>query len=277
MKRLAIVVSALVTWSTAPAGAETTACTEILALPVTLNVSGIYCLKSHLSTGKIVGNIIRITRDNIVLDLNGFRLFGNKRVASLATGVYALDRKNIVIRNGTIEGFYRGIYLDDDTGRSANHLVENIRAIDNGFAGIQVEGENLVVRNNQVMETGPNDDTFTANGIFLQSFKNARVSGNTVSDTSETTTARGIFAITGSEIVIEKNVVTDTNTATATYAIHVQSVNRASIINNQLLNQISATTGIRAVSSTGISCINNVIDSFNITHSTCNTIVGTQP
>lgn len=277
MKKLAIgVLIAIGSWGM-PAGAETTNCTQIAAVPTTLTTSGIYCLKSNLTTGRARGFAIRVRANNVVIDLNGFTLRNVRGAATTAAGIFARDKSNIVVRNGTIIGFYRGIYLDNNSGQSANHLVEKIRGIGNGFAAIQVEGENLVVRNNQVSQTGPNDDTITANGIYVGDFKNARVSGNTVSDTQESQTARGIFAISGSEIVIENNMVSDTNSATATYAVHVQSTNRAHIRNNQLLNQVSATTGIRAVSSSGVTCTGNFIDAFNNTHSTCNNISGTLP
>ena len=86
-----------------------------------------------------------------------------------------------------------------------------------------------------------------------------------------------LSAISGSHIIIERNMVTDTNTATAKYGIHVQSVDRAHIIDNQLINQISGTTGIRAVSSSGVTCTDNYIDSFSNVHSTCDSESGTVP
>ncbi len=279
MKKLAILFGAMIAFSAAPANAEVTACQEVTALPFVINASGVWCLKKNLSKNKLKGNAILIRKNNVVLDLNGFRLFGGAGAASVTSGIRTINKSNIVIRNGTIEGFYRGIYLQNENGSSSDHLVEDIHATENHFAGMQVEGENLLVRNNHVTGTGPSDEgsTIQANGILVTSFKNARVWDNTVSDTSEQQTARGIFAITGTELVVERNVVTDTNTATATFAIHVQSVTRASVIENQLLNAVAGTTGIRGVSTTGLLCINNVIDVFNNTTSVCNFEVGTLP
>src|SRR2546429_8082646 len=70
-------------------------------------------------------------------------------------GIYALDRQNITIKNGTVRGFYRGILLHDSGGdASQGHVVEDIRADQNTFIGIQVNGRSSLIRNNQVVATG---------------------------------------------------------------------------------------------------------------------------
>ena len=278
MRRTVVVLSIALASSIAPASAETVNCTAITAVPVNIDAPGIYCLTGNIVTGRAAGRAINIRKSNVVIDLNSFSLRNRKGPATTATGIYAKDQRNIVIRNGTIEGFYRGIWLDNDSDGSFNHLVEKVRAIGNGFAGIQVEGEDLVIRNNQVSQTGPSNDFTKAYGIYLNNFKSARVSENTVTDTQETAGATGIFALNGSHLVVEKNMVSDTNTATAKYALHLQDVNRAFVIGNRLINQIAGTTGIRNVSNTGVTCANNFIHAFtNTTSAACDSESGTLP
>ena len=88
------------------ARAETVNCTPITTLPAVITVQGVYCFKGNLATAMASGNAIDIQTNNVVLDLNGFKLGGLS--AGLGTntfGIYALDRQNITIRNGTIRGF----------------------------------------------------------------------------------------------------------------------------------------------------------------------------
>ena len=95
-----------------------------------------------------------IQANNVVLDLNGFKLGGLAAGRATTTnGIFADNRQNITIKNGTIRGFFRGIRLSD-TGASQGHVVEDIRADQNTRLGINVEGSGILVRNNQVVATG---------------------------------------------------------------------------------------------------------------------------
>ena len=89
-----------------------------------------------------------------MLDLNGFKLGGLAAgPGTTASGIQALNRQNITIKNGTIRGFFRGILLRNDSGASQGHVVEDIRADQNRFGGIEVQGSGTIVRNNQVVAT----------------------------------------------------------------------------------------------------------------------------
>src|SRR5712691_1804649 len=86
----------------APARAETVACTPITALPAVITGQGIYCFTGHLSTAMTSGNAIDIQTNNVVLDLNGFKLGGLAAgLGTFAVGIHAIDRQNITIKNGT--------------------------------------------------------------------------------------------------------------------------------------------------------------------------------
>ena len=188
----------------APARAETVNCTAITVLPAVITVQGIYCLTGHLNTAITSGNAIDIQTNNVTLDLNGFKLGGLAAgLGTAAIGIFAFNRQNITIKNGTIRGFFRGIFLDDTTGTSQGHIVEDIRADQITLSGIRVEGSGTIVRNNQVVATGgttccgPNPDVV---GIVVDG-AGPRVLNNDVIHTFKPGggTARGILfsSVTG--------------------------------------------------------------------------------
>ena len=140
--------------SVAPARAETVNCTAITTLPAAITEQGSYCFTGHLSTSITSGIAIEIRANNVVLDLNGFNLDGFAAGArTFAYGIVGLNVQNITIKNGTIRGFFTGIWLAD-TELSPGQVVENIRAEQNTYTGIKVEGLGAIVRNNQVLATG---------------------------------------------------------------------------------------------------------------------------
>ena len=124
----------------ARAGAETKNCTAIGTVPAVITVQGIYCFTDNLGTSTTSGNAIDIQTNNVVLDLNGFKLGGLAAgPGTLAQGIHALNRQNITVKNGTVRGFYQGIVLED-AGASQGHVIEDIRADQNTVTGIAVFG-----------------------------------------------------------------------------------------------------------------------------------------
>ena len=72
----------------------------------------------------------------------------------------------ITIKNGTVRGFFMGIFLEGVS--SQGHVVEDIRADQNTYVGIFMDGSGNLVRNNQVVATG--GTTFfgaVANGVGI--------------------------------------------------------------------------------------------------------------
>ena len=78
MLSLAILFSvlALVAMHAPHARAETVNCTPIDYLPYTISAQGVYCFTQHLGTNMTSGNAITINTNNVVIDLNGFKLGG---------------------------------------------------------------------------------------------------------------------------------------------------------------------------------------------------------
>ena len=209
MKKLtvasAFIFAALV--FTAPAHAETIDCTAITTLPSIITTQGVYCLTGNLGTAMTSGHAITINTNNVVLDLNGFKLAGLAAgLGTNADGIRASNRQNITIKNGTVRGFLDGILLSD-SGGSQGHLVEDIRADQNTWIGIWVEGAGNIVRNNQVVATG-GTTFFGANadavGIFVTG-AGPRVLNNDVTNTFKQGTGIawgiGLNGVTGGLVV----------------------------------------------------------------------------
>lgn len=146
--------------SSAPARAETRTClATITSVPYAITAEGVYCLGNDVfvPASFTTGAAIDIQTSNVVLDLNGHRIDGSPAGAgTLATGVYAWQKKDVVIKNGIVRGFFYGIVLDDAapyTTARAN-TVQSIVAESNTYLGIATKGRGNVVRNNSVVSTG---------------------------------------------------------------------------------------------------------------------------
>jgi hypothetical protein len=216
-------------------------CLPIELLPVTITAQGRYCLTHNLSTAQANGAAITIASDFVVLDFGGFKIGGGGAgPGTQATGVYALDRKNVTIENGNIRGFFRGIFLEDSSGSldvSQGHLVQAIRADENTYAGIEVQGRGNVVRNNQVVSTTGTTVFGGSSGTYgIRSFgSGARILNNDVTDTVPVGSGSG-FAIEVEQAsggVIEKNRVGNASLGD-TYGIKATSGGDVLVVSNRV-------------------------------------------
>ncbi len=164
-----------------PAQAETVNCTPIAAVPVVITLPGVYCFTKSFVTSATAGNIIDIQANNVVLDMNGHRLGGLAAGLGTATiGIYAIDRQNITIKNGTIRGFAFAIRFLQSSAASLGHVIEDVRADQNTYMGIYVNGSGTIVRNCQVAATGGTTlYGLSSYGIFVNG-NGARVLNNDV-------------------------------------------------------------------------------------------------
>ena len=197
---------------TASAGLEVMSgivdCAPITTLPAVITVQGRYCFTGNLATAITSGHAIDVQASNVLLDLNGYRLDGLAAGSgTTANGIHALNRQNVTIRNGTVRGFLRGIFLEN-TG-SQGHVIEDVRADQNTFVGIAADGSGNMVRNNQVAKTGGTTAVVPANasGFEIQG-DGARVLNNDVIDTVAQAggTARGIHLIGTGHMVVDNRI-----------------------------------------------------------------------
>jgi hypothetical protein len=119
--------------------------TKITSLPYTILNSGFYYITGTL-TYSGTGNAITVSSDNVTIDLMGFSLTCTT-VSNSSTGIRLDGRNNVEIRNGTVRGFYTGIY--DKYGTGSNFRIINVRANDATTAqgvGIYLAGKNNLVK-----------------------------------------------------------------------------------------------------------------------------------
>lgn len=189
-------------------------CIPIDHVPFTINTPGTYCFTRDLSTNANTGNAISmIDVNNVVIDLKGFRLSGNGKASTQATGIFALDSQDVTVKNGTVSGFLIGISLIsfDVPFLSRSHLVENIRALQNRAEGIEVCCRDSVVKNNQVINTGNSTGNPSAFGIVVGD-SNSYVYNNVVLDTlAKPSGVAHEIEVSGDGSVIEHNRVGNTN------------------------------------------------------------------
>jgi hypothetical protein len=133
-------------------------CTPITSVPFVITSPGNYCVVSYITTDLSTGAAIEIRTDNVSLDFANGGLDGLAAgPLTQASGVYAVDRSNITIQNGTIRGFAYGIALENTAGDFANTtglsvsemLLELNRAV-----AIEVRGANTTLTKNLIQTTG---------------------------------------------------------------------------------------------------------------------------
>jgi hypothetical protein len=191
-----------------PLQAETLNCTPVTSLPWTITTQGIHCLKGDLATSIATGAAITIATNNVILDLNGYKLGGlSAGPATQAYGILAEQRQNITVQNGTIRGFRVAVYLFDSPPftTSQGHRIEGIRADQNTFDGFVVIGRGNVVRDNVVVATGGASGPFAGAGILVRGPGN-RILDNDVITVGPPDPGHGIAVVQGDAMVVGNRV-----------------------------------------------------------------------
>jgi len=240
---------------------ETVNCINITSLPATISSQGVYCLKQDIATAISSGNAITIATNNVTLDCNGFKLGGlGAGLSTLAKGVSATGRANVVVRNCNVRGFRMGIALS-----GSGHLVESNRLDGNTTHGILVEGENGMVRDNRVFDTG--GVNVASRGI--ETSGSVDVVGNTVSGVEtaagSVTASIGVYSQYNMGASIHSNVIRDVHGQSGSFAIALAASPLASVRGNTLFNAPGANpgTGILCVTGAAVVAGNHVFDFTN--------------
>lgn len=155
---------------TARAAGDYDACTGfVTTAQFTIPTPGTWCMTQNLSAGVTTPAGIDIRASDVILDCNGFRLDATPMIGVYSedqTGVAALNRSNITIRNCFLRGFRNGIYLTNASSPpSLRHVVEDNRIELSEFIGIFVNGNGSVIRRNTVLTTRALYDNLSARGI----------------------------------------------------------------------------------------------------------------
>jgi len=117
-----------------------------------LTVSGSYYLTTNLFSGANVNDAINIRTNvsNITIDLNGFSIISTNAGGGSPVAVRISEGTNIVVRNGQIWGFDRGVRAE---GLFYGIVVENLHIHNTRRSGIEADGvlgnaaQTITVRN----------------------------------------------------------------------------------------------------------------------------------
>ena len=217
-----------------PAAAQTQTCDHLISAPgantvgITITTPGTYCLATDviMAASFTPGNAIEIAANYVTLDLNGHKVHGAAAgSATQANGIYAANRRNVTVKNGTVWGFASGIYLTASSfTTSAGYLVDGVRAENNTILGIALAGANGIVRNCIVANTGPTSLGGVHNmyGIFLQGSGGRAINNDVLRVTTNQGSAFGIFSNVAGNILIVGNRITAVTGSSPSYAIAFQ-------------------------------------------------------
>lgn len=281
------------------ARAETTDCTEIVSLPATLSLPGIYCFKQDLATSQTSGTAITVAANSVTIDMNGWKLGGlGAGPGTNAYGIEVDNRKNFTLRNGTIRGFFYAVDIDD-AGGSTGHIVEDMLLDANVYVGLRVEGSNYQIRRNAITNTVASTNhavgiaasgkgaviadnlISTLSGIFafgssprglsINGLSQSTVERNTVANVTSATTGQGIIVSgSSSNVVLQGNKILELG-STAMVGIHVTNSDMITLLENVVTNAaLTASAGISiGAGATNISCVRNLIDGFTTAIQPC--------
>jgi Right handed beta helix region len=189
--------------------------TPISSAPFYITQPGSYYLTTNITVTNDDDCIV-ITADNVTVDFNGFTISDAVGADAQGNGVIIADgMKNITVRNGTIQGFYRGIYSSSVQAV----LIEKMRLAFNYFQVIELDfSSSGIVRNNQVCNTGgttvgSNQSVF---GIQIAGSP-CDVENNVVNDTTAmgTGSSDGIWLSNGTDVWAINNRISNLMSASA--------------------------------------------------------------
>jgi hypothetical protein len=143
--------------TTSASGAE-----EITSLPATITLPGTYYLRQNLQVNMTApGAALLIQADDVTIDLNGHTITNLAAGPQVWTeGIHGRNRKNVIVRNGTVVGFQIGVDFDSDSltdsALSSGHLVEDVHVTKCNCFGIVLTGGNGTVRRCRLDKIGGN-------------------------------------------------------------------------------------------------------------------------
>ncbi len=127
---IALIISAM---AVKPALAQTKLVKPAAGFPIKITKAGSYFLGSTLIIGVIFPDAIKVSANNVSINLNGFSIIGP--ATGTGIGVDAVGQSNVTVSNGSVTGMGgAGISLGN------NGTVQNVRVIGNGTGGSGGDG-----------------------------------------------------------------------------------------------------------------------------------------
>ncbi len=179
--------------------------TPISSCGTTIYTPGSYYLTQNLSC---TGDGIRVTTDDVTIDLMGFTLSGDNETQQ--RGIYIYNSSNVEIKNGTIRLFSVGVYSPYGIVTTHSNRIIGVRAMDNNRNGIVLQSKNNTVKDCTVAEnanygiyvvregsTFSNNTAYNNGGHGIVAGKGSTIINNTVYENG----GDGIYAYYGSTLM----------------------------------------------------------------------------
>jgi len=236
-------------------------------LPATISTQGVWCLRKDLSTAMTSGAAITVATNNVTIDCNDFKVGGLAAGADTNTsGIKGAGAQNVVVHNCNVRGFRVGVQLLTAWGS----VVEHNRLDGNTYAGIEIQGNYTIVRDNVVSDTGGRPGAGSAYGILVEHGQNVTVQRNVVTDVFPGAGAGGERSPTGIALgggVAEGNYIGQLTATTPGQAIGIHLVGnygRTAARNNSIVHPTTSTlgTGIAGNAATTSTCLANIIQGY---------------
>ncbi len=138
----------------------------IARVPCVIRRSGYYRLTHDLVYGEPTGTAIEVDTNDVTIDLHGHALKNSVGPATCATGIGCTEVANVAVLNGTVAGFRYGIALC----AGKHYRVTDMRAEENLQWGLSIEGDDCVIRDNLVLDTGGSTATCSRVCIAVRAF-----------------------------------------------------------------------------------------------------------
>jgi hypothetical protein len=181
-----------------------------------------------------------ISRTDIHFDRRGHRVKVwwvqvSRRECAANCCFASVYRHHLTVRNGTISGFAVGASLAGETIPyiSKNHLIEYIHADQNRYSAFNDFGDAIVVRHNQVTDTGSTSRSY-ARAMYVIG-KNSRVIDNDITGTVANLDATAITVQEAEGTVLENNRI-GTVTNGTTYGIRIWVSTVMLVVGNRITN-----------------------------------------
>ncbi|QSX79070.1 right-handed parallel beta-helix repeat-containing protein [Agrilutibacter solisilvae] len=223
----------------------------VTSLPASIGASGVWCMKSDLSTAMTSGVAVTITANNVTLDCNHFRLGGLAAgLTTMAVGIQASGRSNVTLRHCNVRGFLYGAQLNGGSG----NLIEDNRFDNSTYVGISVSGDSFTIRRNMVMQTGLTPHYDYVRGI-LSSGSAGVIEQNLVSGVAPNTQVYSFGAGTGIDVgssytVVRQNDVTGVYSGTDSGVIGIAGSGAKGKLLGNTVSALNSPSGTRR----GLNC-----------------------
>jgi hypothetical protein len=193
----------------------------------------------NLSFNAADGAAITIAADDVLLDLQGFTIDGSAAGdATQASGIYSFNQSGVKVRNGTITGFYRGVWLRDSSpgvSNSSGNSSVGLRLSNNTGVALGVEGRGSIVRDNLVVDTAAVGVDASASGISVRGALSRILNNDVVGVTATGSgSATGITLTSADQSIVERNRVGNWTAGANQTAVAIDSSNDVLAVQNRL-------------------------------------------